>query len=145
MPVSALHWPWMGEWYEIGIVVGVGVALGVLAAGIRPRALAAAVVGGALGVAVGFGVGDWVEAVAGLVGGVAGGLGAAPVVAGALRRGGTRLGVALLVAGGAVVAAGLAFVPVLGYLQAVAVPAVGFRVRSKEPDRYAGLRTLAGD
>ena len=135
----------MGTWYEIGVLVGIGVAIGVLAAAIAPRAVVAAIVGGALGVAVGFGVGNWEEAVAGGIGGVAGGLGAAPIVSGALRRGGTRLGVALLVGGGAVIAAGLAFVPVLGYLQAAAVPALGARLRSKEPEKYAGLRTLAGD
>jgi len=135
----------MGTWYEIGVFVGLGVAIGVLAAGIRPRALVAALAGAALGFALGIGVATWEEGVAGLLGGAAGGTGAAPVVAGALRRGGTRLGVALLVAGGAVVAAGLAFIPVVGYLQAVALPVVGFRVRSRAPERYEGLRTLARD
>jgi hypothetical protein len=135
----------MGAWYVIGIAVGVGVAIGVLAAGIKPRALVAAAVGAALGVAVGFGVWHWPEAVGGFVGGLAGGLGAAPIVGGAMRRGGTRLGLALLVGGAAVVATGLAFVPALGYLEAVAIPALGLRLRARTPDRHAGLRTLARD
>jgi hypothetical protein len=79
------------------------------------------------------------------VGGVAGALGAAPVVAGALRRGGTRGGLALLVGLGALAVAALAFVPALGYLESVALPALGLRLRSRLPDRFAGLRTLARD
>jgi hypothetical protein len=135
----------MGEWYEIGLLVGLGVAIGVLAAGIQPRPFVAAAAGALLGLALGFGISHWDEAVGALVGGVTGGFGAAPVVRGALRRGGTRFGVALFVAIGAAVAAGLAFVPVLGYLEAVAVPALALRLRSREPDRHAGLRTLARD
>jgi hypothetical protein len=135
----------MGEWYEIGILVGLGVAIGVLTAGIVPRALIAAAVGAVVGFAVGFAVADWDEAVGACIGGLLGGLGAAPVVSGALRRGGTRAGVALFVAGGAILVAALAFVPVVGYLQAVAVPALGRRLRSREPDKHAGLRTLARD
>jgi hypothetical protein len=135
----------MGAWYEIGIFVGLGVAIGVLAAGIRPRPLVAGVVGAALGFAVGIGIASWEEAVAGLVGGIAGGLGASPVVSGALKRGGTRAGVAILVAGGAIAVAALAFVPVLGYLLALAVPAAGLRLRSRAPERHEGLRTLARD
>jgi hypothetical protein len=74
-----------------------------------------------------------------------GGLAATPVVSGALRRGGTRAGLALLVALGAVVAAGIAFVPALGYVEAVVLPALALRLRAKTPERFAGLRTLARD
>ena len=43
----------------------------------------------------------------------------------------------------ALVAAGLAFVPVAGYLEALALPAFAARLRRRQPERYAGLRTLA--
>jgi hypothetical protein len=65
------------------------------------------------------------------------------IVRGALRRGGTRGGTALLVAVAAVAAAGLAFVPVVGFVEAVALPALAVRLRRRSPERYAGLRTLA--
>ena len=42
-------------------------------------------------------------------------------------------------------AAGLAFVPVAGYLEAVALPVLALRLRRRTPERYAGLRTLARD
>jgi hypothetical protein len=41
--------------------------------------------------------------------------------------------------------AALALIPFVGYLQAVAVPAVAARARRREPERYAGLRSLARD
>jgi hypothetical protein len=64
-------------------------------------------------------------------------------VRGALRRGGTAGGTAALVAVAALVAAGLAWIPVVGYLEALALPAFAARLRRREPERYAGLRTLA--
>ena len=76
---------------------------------------------------------------------VCGALGSAPLVAGTLRRGGTRGGTAALLALGALVGAGLAFVPVVGYLEALAVPLFGLRLRRNAPDKHAGLRTLARD
>jgi hypothetical protein len=135
----------MGGWYTIGILAGLGAAFGVLAAGLVPRFLVAAIAALAAGVLVGLLVFGWPEAVAGAVGGVLGSLGATPVVSGALRRGGTRGGTALLVGAFAIVVAALAFVPVLGYLEAAALPALGRRLRRREPDRHAGLRTLARD
>jgi hypothetical protein len=66
-------------------------------------------------------------------------------VSGALRRGGTRGGTAALVAAGAILVAVLALVPVLGYLEALALPALAARLRKRAPERYAGLRTLAKD
>ena len=135
----------MGAWYTIGILVGAGAALGVLAAGFVPRlvfATAAAVVAGA---AIGYFVFDWDEALGAGVGGLLGAFGATPIVAGALRRGGTRTGTALLVAAAGVVVAGLAFVPAVGYIEAAALPALALRARRREPDRHAGLRTLARD
>jgi len=135
----------MGAWYWIGAFAGVGVAFGLGAAAAFPRWLVAAFPAAALGAAVGYLALSWPEAVGGGVGGVAGALGAAPVVAGAVRRGGTRGGLAVFVALGAAVVAGLAFVPALGYVEAVALPALGLRLRSRLPERYAGLRTLARD
>ena len=135
----------MGAWYWVGVFVGVGAAFGVAAAAVVPRWLLAAVPGAALGAVVGFLALHWPEAVGGAAGGVAGALGAAPVVAGASRRGGTRGGLAVFVALGALVVAAVGFVPALGYFEAIALPALGLRLRSRLPERYAGLRTLARD
>jgi len=135
----------MGAWYTIGILVGLGAAFGILTAAVVPRVVVVALVAVAAGVAVGFLVFDWDEALGGAIGGALGGLGATPVVAGALRRGGTRGGTAVLVGAGALAAAGLAFVPVVGYLEAAVLPALGLRLRRREPERHAGLRTLARD
>jgi hypothetical protein len=135
----------MGSWYTIGLLAGIGVAVGVLAAGLFPRLAAAALGAAAVAVGIGFARFDWDEAAAGAVGGLLGALGATVIVTGALRRGGTRGGTAALVGLAAVVVAGLAFVPVLGYLEAVVLPALALRLRRREPERYAGLRTLARD
>jgi hypothetical protein len=135
----------MGSWYTIGLLAGLGVAVGVLAAGLVPRLAAAAVGAAAVAVGIGFARFDWDEAVAGAVGSLLGALGATVIVTGALRRGGTRGGTAVLVGLAAVVVAGLAFVPALGYLEAVVLPAFALRLRRREPERYAGLRTLARD
>ena len=136
----------MGAWYWIGVSAGLGAAIGVLVAGFAARA--AAIVGLLAGAAVGYAIdawqpGSWGDVAAAALGGVLAGLGAAVIVRGALRRGGTRGGTAILVAGAALVAAGLAFVPVAGYLEALALPAFAARLRRRQPERYAGLRTLA--
>jgi hypothetical protein len=135
----------MGDWYTIGILVGLGAAIGVAATGALRRVLVAAVVAAAIAVAIGLLFGQWDEAVGGLAGAVCGSLGSAPLVAGALRRGGTRGGTAALLVLAALVGAALAFVPVLGYLEALAVPVLGLRLRRSSPDTHAGLRTLARD
>jgi hypothetical protein len=139
----------MGDWYTIGLALGLGIALGTLFAGLlsaSPLGRGAAVVlGGGAGALVGTLVDDWTELVAGGVGGVVGAAGAAIVVVGALRRGGTRTGLALIVAAVAAGLAGLAFVPVAGYLEAVVVPFLAVRLRRTQAERYAGLRTLAKD
>ena len=135
----------MGAWYWIGVLSGVGVAAGLAASVVVPRWAIAAAPAAALGAAVGLLAFHWPEAVGGGIGGIAGSLGASPVVAGALRRGGTRGGLAVFICAGAALAVALAFVPGLGYLEAVALPALGLRLRSRLPDRFAGLRTLARD
>ena len=135
----------MGDWYTIGILVGLGTSIGVAATGTLRRALAGVVVATAAAVAIGFVFGQWDEAAGGAAGAICGAIGSAPLVRGTLRRGGTRGGTAMLLALAAVVGAALAFVPVLGYLEAVAVPALGARLRSRAPERHAGLRSLARD
>jgi hypothetical protein len=136
----------MGAWYWIGVSAGLGAAIGVLVAGIAARG--AAIVGLLVGAGAGYAIdawqpGSWGDILAAALGGALAGLGAAVIVRGALRRGGTRGGTAILVAGAALVAAGLAFVPVAGYLVALALPAFAARLRRRQPERYAGLRTLA--
>jgi hypothetical protein len=138
----------MGDWYSVGVFAGLGVALGIAAAGAlggRRTALAAPILAVAVGVALGIVLADPKEAVAAGVGGILGAVGALEVVRGALARGGTALATALLVVLAALVVAALAFVPVVGYIELVAVPALGLRLRRRAGKRYAGLRTLARD
>ena len=139
----------MGDWYTIGLALGLGTALGVLFAGLlsstplgRGAAVILAAVNGAMAGAV---IEDWTEIAGGAIGGLVGAVAAVIVVAGALRRGGTRSGLALIVAAVAVGLAAVAFVPVAGYLVAVALPALALRLRRTQAERYAGLRTLARD
>jgi hypothetical protein len=139
----------MGGWYWIGVSVGLGAAAGVLVAGFAARViLAAVVIAAAIGVGLGYAIdawqpGSWGDLVGGASGGLAGALGATQIVRGALRRGGTAGATAALVAGAALAAAGLAWIPVVGYLEALALPVLAARFRRRAPERYAGLRTLA--
>lgn len=141
----------MGAWYWIGVAAGLGAAAGVLLAGtLRAAAVAVAVVAAAVGAGLGYGIdawqpGSWGDVAAGAAGGLAAALGTATIVRGALRRGGTALGTALIVAAAALVAAGLAWIPAAGYVVALALPALAARLRRRSPERYAGLRTLARD
>jgi hypothetical protein len=139
----------MGSWYWIGVCAGLGVALGVLAAGLaagsRAALTAALVLAAGLGVGVGFAVGQWDEAVGGGAGGVLGSIGAAQLVSGTLRRGGARFGTAIFIGLAAVALAVIAWIPAAGYLEAVVVPALAARLRSRAAERYAGLRSLAKD
>jgi hypothetical protein len=137
--------PRVGSWYWIGVSAGVGAALGVLALGLLRDvrfALPVAVAGGAL---AGWLFADWAAAIAGAVGAVLGAVGASPTVRGALARGGTRGGTAVLVGAAALAIAALSFVPVLGYLLALALPVLGVRLRRRHGERHAGLRILARD
>jgi hypothetical protein len=139
----------MGSWYTIGLFVGLGVACGVLLAGLlagnRAGSMAAVVLGALAGAALGIALSGWPQAAGGAVGGVLGAAGAAQIASGTLRRGGTRAGTALFFALAAIVLAALAFVPLLGYLEAVVVPAVAVRLRRRASSTYAGLRILARD
>jgi hypothetical protein len=135
----------MGDWYTVGILVGLGAAIGVAATGALRRAVVGLVVAAACSVAIGFAFGQWDEALGGAAGAICGALGSAPLVTGTLRRGGTRGGTATLLALASLAGAALAFVPVLGYLEALAVPVLGARLRRRAPDKHAGLRSLAKD
>jgi hypothetical protein len=135
----------VGDWYTVGILVGLGAAIGVAFTGALRRAIAGVVAAIAVAVAIGFAFGQWDEAAGGAVGAACGALGAAPLVSGTLRRGGTRGGTATLLALASLAGAALAFVPVVGYLEAAAVPVLGARLRRRAPERHAGLRSLAKD
>ena len=139
----------MGDWYTIGLALGLGVACGVLLAALfgssRSGRVAAVVLAAAAGAGVGFLVEDWGEIVAGALAGAIAAAAALVFVAGARRRGGTRGGLALIVGVFAAGLAVLAFVPIVGYLEAVGVPVLAARLRRTKGDRYAGLRSLARD
>jgi hypothetical protein len=138
----------MTDWYTVGLFAGLGVAVGIAVVGVlsgRRVAPLALVVAAVLGAVLGLLLADVEEAVAGGVGGLLGAFGAVQLVSGALGRGGTRLATGFFVVVGAVFVALIALVPVLGYVLAIAVPAIGWRLRSRAGKRYAGLRTLARD
>jgi hypothetical protein len=117
----------------------------VLAVALTRRLFVGVALAAVAAIAVGFLVWNWPEAVGGAVGALCGAIGAMPLVAGALRRGGTRGGTAALLGLASLAGAALAFVPVVGYLEALAVPLLGLRLRRRAPDRHAGLRSLARD
>lgn len=139
----------MGAWYTIGLCVGVGTGAGVLLSGLlaawRLGVAVAVVLAAAAGVGVGLAFFEWPEALGGGIGGLLGALGAAGIVQGTLRRGGTRLGTAVIVGLAGVGVAALAFIPVVGYLEAIVIPALAVRLRRREGGRFAGLRILARD
>jgi hypothetical protein len=150
VPEGAVYTPCeMWEWYRIGLSLGLGIGIGgllsALAAPRRALVLAVATLAALGGAGAGYAIGGWHEAVAGGAGGALGAVVVAAFVAGALRRGGTRGGTAVLVALAALVLAALALVPAVGYLEAVVLPALAGRARRHGGDRYAGLRSLARD
>lgn len=139
----------MPTWYTPGLFAGFGVALGVLLAGLLGASRAGSAAALATGVAGGAALGaipmGWPEGVAGGFGGGMGALGATQVVLGTLRRGGTRGATAALVGVGAAAFAVLALIPLVGYVEAVVVPALAARLRRRAGGTYAGLRILARD
>src|SRR5262249_19762296 len=118
----------MGGWYWIGLATGIGVGAGIALGSLLPEGRPGVLAGLAalLGVVAGFGtgqrVGGWPEAAGGGSGGLLGAVSSVPMVAGALRGGGTRLGIAAIVALAGLALAALGLVPGVGYLEAVAVP-----------------------
>lgn len=139
---------WSG-WWVVGIDAGWGAAAGLvlaaLLAGTRRAGASASAAAAAIGAGIGFALWRWPEALGGAVGGAIAGFAAEQIVGGALRRGGTRTGTLVLVTVGAAVVAGLAVVPILGYVEALILPLLALRTRKRAPERYAGLRTLARD
>lgn len=135
----------MGGWYWIGVAAGVGAALGVLAVGVLRDVRLVLPVAVAAGAAAGWLLGEVWGLAAGAIGGALGSVGATPTVRGALARGGTPGGTAVLVAGAALVLAALSFVPVLGYVLALALPLLAVRVSRRQDERHVGLRILARD
>ena len=137
----------MGAWYTIGLCLGLGLGLSVAITGILGSNVlgigAAAIVGAVLGGAIGLLIFETPEAIAGAIGGVLGALSAAAVVVGALRRGATRFGVGAYMGAVGVLVCLVAFVPLAGYVLAVALPLLAARMRGRQAARFAGLRTLA--
>ena len=138
----------MGAWYWIGVAAGLGAGAGIALGALLPGRVYAGIaiaLATVAGIGIGLLVGSWPEAAGGGSGGLLGSVAAVPVAAGALRGGGTRLGVAALIAVAGLAVAALAFVPGLGYVEAVAAPLAALRLRGRGARRYAGLRILARD
>jgi hypothetical protein len=137
----------VGDWYEIGVALGLGLAAGLLLAGALAGwryGLVVSVVGAlAVGVAAGLLVKGWLGLPGSLLGAVIGAVSASIIARGALRRGATPGATAFLIATASIAVGLLALVPVAGYVLAVLVPALAARRARNEPDRHAGLRTLA--
>jgi hypothetical protein len=137
----------VGDWYEIGVTLGLGLAAGLLLAGLLAAwryGLLTSVLGAlAVGALAGLLVKGWIGLPGALVGGLIGAGSASVIARGALRRGATTGGTAFLVGSAAIVVGLLALVPVLGYVMAVVVPVTAARRARQEPERHAGLRTLA--
>jgi hypothetical protein len=136
----------MWEIYRIGLCAGGGVAIGLVVAALASRfgpAVVGVVAAVIAAVVAGFAV-DWIgEAIGAAAGGLLGGAGGATIASGAMRRGGTFGGTAALLVLGAAAAFALAWVPLLGYLEAAALPAIATRTRRRAGEKYAGLRSLA--
>ena len=137
----------MGDWYEVGVTLGLGLAAGLLFAAIlaawRYGVLASTLGALAVGVVAGLLVKGWIGLPGALVGAVIGAVSASIVARGALRRGATRGGTAFLVGSASIFIALLALIPLAGYVLAILVPALAIRRARREPERHAGLRSLA--
>lgn len=137
----------MEDWYGIGVSVGLGVAFGVLLvallASLRLGPVVSLVLAVAGAIAAGWWVNGWSGLGGGMIGAVLGVLGATLLVRGAFTRGAPAGGTAFIAGSAGVMLAGLAWIPIAGYVAALAVPALGLRARRRQPERYAGLRTLS--
>lgn len=120
----------MLDWYLLGVALGLGVAAGIGRFGGTPeRVLAAIALAAAL--TIGFVSSGWGGA------GAFVGLGLALLFVRSLAR--EAVLAALLTLGA------LAFVPALGYVEALVTPVIGRRLTRRAGERYAGLRILAKD
>ncbi|HEY7706675.1 MAG TPA: hypothetical protein VH968_05850 [Gaiellaceae bacterium] len=139
----------MADVYWIGVFLGLGLGIGVVLAGLlagsRAGMLVAVAVAAAIGFLLGIWLGDEPDAAAAALGGIFGAASASELVRGALGRGGVRVGTALLLGGAGVALIALSIVPLVGYLATVGLPLLAIRMRRRQPERYAGLRTLARD
>lgn len=137
----------MHDVYLIGLSAGAGAALGLAGAGVPLRltraTLPAAVLAGAVAAAFAWLAFDWPEAIAAAAGAVLAGVSAGALARRSLRRGGTAAGTAFLLLVAAVAAFALALIPLVGYLEAAALPAFAARARRRAGEKYAGLRSLA--
>lgn len=137
----------MDDVVAIGFTLGLGVAIGLLVAALlaawRHGLVASLLTSLAAGVAAGLLLKGWIGLPGGLVGPVLGAVSASIVARGALRRGATPGGTAFLLGSAGVVLGVLALVPIVGYATAVLVPGIAVRRARREPERFAGLRTLA--
>jgi hypothetical protein len=137
----------VSAWYTIGLCLGLGLGLGAGIVGILGSNVIGVglgtIAGVAIGAVVGFAIGGAAETIVGGVGGFLGALAAAAVVHGALRRGGTRIGIAAYVGVLGLLICLLALIPAVGYVEAVAIPLLAARMRGRQAARFAGLRTLA--
>lgn len=137
----------MSEAYEIGVTLGMGVAAGVVLAGVlapRRYGLAGALVGAVvLGLVAGWLVHGWLDIPGAVIGGLLGSASASVIVRGAVRRGATTGATAFLLVGAAIVIGAISLIPLVGYVVAVGAPGFAIRKVRSEPERYAGLRTLA--
>jgi hypothetical protein len=137
----------VGAWYTIGLCLGLGLGFGVILSGLLGANAVgtgiAALAGVAAGAALGYAVGDLAETIAGGAAGFVGALAAAAVVHGAMRRGATRLGVAAYLGMVGLLVCLLALIPLVGYVETVALPLLAARMRGRQAARFAGLRTLA--
>ncbi len=120
----------LADWYWLGVALGLGVAGGVgRFGGTAERVFAAVAIVAAF--AVGFLSSGWGGA------GAFAGLGLALLFFRNLAREAVLAALLALAA--------LAFVPALGYLEALATPVIGRRLSRRAGERYAGLRILAKD
>ena len=146
-PRGAPYNPAVGDWYEIGMTLGLGVAAGLLLAGLvaawRYGVLVSTLGALAIGAVAGLLIKGWIGLPGALVGALIGAVSASIVARGALRRGATTGGTAFLVGSASIFIAMLALIPLVGYVIAVVVPAVAARRARQEPERHAGLRSLA--
>jgi hypothetical protein len=133
------------EAYLIGIALGGGAGLGVVAAGLLARlpSIAAVIAAAVVAAVVAFVFFGLTEVAFGAAGALVGGASASVVARGALRRGGTAGGTALIVVALGVMLMLVAAIPALGYVEVVALPALAARARRRAAEKYAGLRTLA--
>jgi hypothetical protein len=137
-------WYWLGA--GLGVGVALGIAIGALLAPVRSsHVLSALIAGGCAYLPAYFVFLGPLTALVGPAGGILAGPAVAELARRTLRRGGTRGATTFLLLLAALIAAGLAFVPGIGYLEAVLVAVLAAMLLRGDSDRYAGLRTLARD